>query len=551
VEALDELFRSGHAGAALEKYAAVTHLTVQVYAADGRLVAGPIGPTPLFELCAHGKPSLPGECLRICLERSEVAVTTDDVHGLAVIGAPLTLAGETLGAVVAGYALTTYPTPYQIRRLATDLRLPFTRVWAVIRSQLPLPEHRLHLHAELLGVVGNTLLSEHDRSRQLEESLGRVEAADRAKDEFLATLSHELRTPLTTVLGWARLLRSRDLDAATVARGLETIERSARTQARLINDLLDVSRIITGKLALEVQAVELLPIIEEVLDDVRPIAEAKGLRLASRLDPSVGAVSGDPGRLRQIVENLLSNAVKFTPAGGGVEVHLDAVGGAARIVVSDTGKGIAPGFLPHIFDRFRQADASITKAEGGLGLGLSIVRHLVDLHAGRVSADSAGEGKGATFTVILPLRSQAPEPRAEGAAELHATRPALHGIRVLVVDDDADTRDFLGVALRECGASVTVAASAEEALRALDCSIPDALVCDVGMPGTDGYRLMRRVRGRRPEAGGTVPAVAVTGYVGNEDRESALAAGYQMHLAKPVEPDDLARVVARLVGRAA
>jgi PAS domain S-box-containing protein len=384
-----------------------------------------------------------------------------------------------------------------------------------------------------------------------------AQEANRIKDEFLATLSHELRTPLTAVLGWAKLLRTGQLDSETSARALETIQRNARAQQQIIEDILDVSRIITGKLRLEVNPVELGPVIEAAMESVRPAADAKAIQMETMLDAQTGFVMGDPARLQQVVWNLLSNAVKFTPHGGRIELQLHAVDSHARISVRDTGEGIKAEFLPYVFDRFRQADGSTTRTHGGLGLGLAIVRHLVELHGGTVSAESEGEGLGSTFIITLPLSAQPQESMQEGEAELQLPGQEselehlanLNGLRVLVVDDEADSLEFLSISLTECGAEVRAVSSAAEALSMLEEFRPDVLISDIGMPHEDGYTLMRKVRALGPEHGGAIPAAAVTAYARSEDRMRALLAGFQTHIAKPVEPAELAAVVASLAGR--
>jgi PAS domain S-box-containing protein len=377
-----------------------------------------------------------------------------------------------------------------------------------------------------------------------------AEAANRAKDEFLATLSHELRTPLSPILGWVRLLRAGDLDDTATARGLEVIERNVRAQTQLIEDLLDVSRIITGKLRLEVRPMDLVTVVEAGIEAVRPAADAKGIQIDSRLDPRGSTMVGDPDRLQQVVWNLVSNAVKFTPKDGRVEVELTRVDAHARLRVKDTGKGIPPSFLPHVFDRLRQADSTSTRAHGGLGIGLAIVRHLVELHGGTVAAESGGEGQGASFTVELPVSpvSGAQRHLSDGAAEQEGA-VRLDGVRVMVVDDEADTRDLLSFSLRNYGAEVTALGSASEALAAIQNDKPDVLVSDIGLPGDDGYALIRKVRALDEDRGGRVPAAALTAYAKDEDRHRAIAAGFQAHVPKPVELAELASVVASLAGR--
>lgn len=382
-----------------------------------------------------------------------------------------------------------------------------------------------------------------------------AQAATAAKDKFVAVLSHELRTPLNAMLGWTRMLRTHNLDPAAVARALEVIERNTLLQARLIEDLLDASRIVAGTLSLEMRPVMVAPAVEAAIGAVRAAADARGVRLESQIDVSAGPVLGDPTRLQQIIWNLVSNAIKFTPRGGRVDVSLTRRGSAAEIGVRDTGEGISAEELPDIFDRFGVAHAR-TQSHGGLGLGLSIVRHLVELHGGTVRADSAGSGQGATFTVTLPVTkeyfSDAAEADRTAARDLAAAQlPGLDGVRVLLVDDEADARELMRAILGQCGAQVTVAATARAALEALDRAPFDVLVSDIGMPEDDGYALIRAVRTRDPARGGQIPALALSAYARSEDRAEATSAGYHQHAAKPIEPADLAAAVARLAGRPA
>jgi len=404
--------------------------------------------------------------------------------------------------------------------------------------------------------------AEEERSRATEaERRARMEteAAERAKDEFVATVSHELRTPLNAVLGWVRLLRLGGLDAARTARAIEVIERSASAQAQIVDDLLDVSRIARGDLRLDVRSLELTSVVEAAIEAVRPAAEARQIVLWSDLSPRVGRVAGDPGRLQQVVWNLLSNAIKFTPPGGTVDVRLSQAGERAVIEVRDTGPGIDPAFAPHLFERFRQADSSSTRVHGGLGLGLSIVRQLVEAHGGDVSASSDGPERGSVFTVRLPV-SATPQRRqlvaggtsARAPTPIPAPRPLapLDRLRVLVVDDDDDSLEVLREILEGAGAEVLTARSVRAALESFDGRPPDVLLSDIGMPGEDGHALIRRIRGLPPERGGRVPAAALTAYTQVEDRAAALSAGFQAWLSKPIEPADLTAAVARLAGRA-
>jgi PAS domain S-box-containing protein len=401
-----------------------------------------------------------------------------------------------------------------------------------------------------------------ERSRLLSsEKLARNEAerANRLKDEFLATISHELRNPLNAILGWAHMMRLGKLNAANTERAIETIYRNAKSQTQLVADLLDVSRIISGKLRLDVRTVDLISIVTAAIDSIRPAAEAKSIRLQTMLDPAAGPISGDADRLQQIVWNLLTNAVKFTPKGGRIQVKVQRVNSHVEIVVSDSGIGISKEFLPHVFDRFRQADASITRTHGGLGLGLSIVHQLVDLHGGNVSVQSEGEGKGATFIITLPFVGVVTSPPHETEA-VHPTHsdelvsfeglPSLQGLKVLVVDDEADTRELIEEVLKECGSEVITTSSAADALVAIEQHKPDILISDLGMPDEDGYSLISKIRSLPADQGGLIPAAALTAYARAEDRMRVLRSGFQFHLPKPVDSAELVTVVASLSGRA-
>ncbi len=375
------------------------------------------------------------------------------------------------------------------------------------------------------------------------------QAANRAKDEFLAVMSHELRTPLTAVLGWTQMLRTRRDDAAVREKGLEVIERNARSLAQLIEDVLDVSRILTGKLTLHRNAVELAGVVQAAVEVVRPRAEQKGVAVAVEV-AGVGQVTGDPGRLQQVFWNLLLNAVKFTPAGGRVDVRVERGDSEWRVRVKDTGQGIRAEALPHLFERFWQADGSSTREHGGLGLGLAIVRHLVELHGGAVEAESAGLGQGATFTVRLPVPALLPEPeRAVGSTEGLASTVRLDGVRVLLVEDAEDARELITLLLRERGAEVSVAANAREAMERLAALLPDVLVSDIGLPGENGHALLKRIREWAEARDQWIPAIALTAYAGAEDARRAYRAGFQVHMAKPLEADALVESVARLAAR--
>jgi PAS domain S-box-containing protein len=389
------------------------------------------------------------------------------------------------------------------------------------------------------------------------EARAEAERANRTKDEFLATLSHELRTPLNAVIGWAKILRLGNLRGQELARGLETIERNASVQAQIIDDLLDMSRIISGKVRLEVQAIDLPTVLNESIETLRATAEAKGVRLQVVVDPFAGPISGDPNRLQQVFWNLLSNAIKFTPKGGKVQILLERVNSDVEARVIDTGEGIAAEFLPYVFERFQQGDASTTRRHGGLGLGLAIVKQLVELHGGHVRVQSDGVGQGATFMVSLPLITVYSEPDQERRHPRTAIREnppfpeiSLAKVHVLVVDDEIDSRDLVKRLLEMAGARVSMACSASEAMKRIVAGRPDVLVCDVGMPGEDGYSLIRRLRAREAEQQeGGLPAIALSAYARSEDRTKAIRSGFQNHLAKPVEPAELMAVVSSLAGR--
>jgi PAS domain S-box-containing protein len=398
-----------------------------------------------------------------------------------------------------------------------------------------------------------TQLLERERSARLD-----AERASRLKDDFLATLSHELRTPLNAILGYAQLLRAGSMSQLDQTEAVEVIERNARMQTQIIEDLLDLSRIISGKIRLDVQRVDVASIVTAALDTVRPAAEMKGIKLINVLDPLVGPVKGDPGRLQQVVWNLLNNAIKFTPKGGQVQVAVERVNSHVEIVVSDTGEGIKPEFLPHVFERFMQEDSSRTRRHGGLGIGLSIVKQLVDLHGGSVRAKSPGLGQGSTFIVVLPL-SVTNEDEQDLARRFHPKsllQPVgacesvdLSGVRVLVVDDEPDARQLVALILQTCRAEVVTAGSVDEAIAVLQSARPHVLVSDIGMPDQDGYELIQRIRKLPAVDGGEVPAIALSAFARSEDRRRAMMAGFQMHVAKPVDAAELIAVVGSMAGR--
>lgn len=399
---------------------------------------------------------------------------------------------------------------------------------------------------------------EEERAQLLvREQLARqeIERASRLKDEFLATLSHELRTPLNAIVGYSRMLRSGMVETGKQPRALETIDRSATALTQIVEDVLNVSRIISGKLRLNIQPVDLPTLVQEAVETVRPAADAKHVRVEVSLDPEAAPVSGDADRLQQVVWNLLSNAVKFTPPGGQIRVRVDRANGHMEVVVSDTGIGIKPEFLPHVFERFRQADSGMARQHGGLGLGLAIARHLVELHGGTIRAASAGEGQGATFYLRLPVMAVQPEAmlaerrvrNADTTRDAAASHASLEGIHVLAVDDDRDALTLVDEILESAGARVTTVSSGAEVLDLIERVRPDVLVADIGMPGMDGFEMISRIRHLSDDAASIVPAIALTAYARSEDRVKALEKGFQLHLAKPIDPSELIATVAALV----
>jgi signal transduction histidine kinase/DNA-binding response OmpR family regulator len=480
--------------------------------------------------------------------------TSDVIHSF--LGAPI-LSGST----VVGWL-------YLINKVnAEDFSEADERLAATLATQVAVAYENAMLYSdaqrhasELQLEIAERKQAEEERAQLLiRERAARADAeqANRTKDEFLATLSHELRTPLSAILGWSHLVRSGKLDEPQMSRAFETIERNARSQSQLIDDLLDVSRIITGKLQIEPRPVDLRGVIEAASDGVRPALEAKGIKFEAVMDSEDCIVPGDPNRLQQIFWNLFSNAAKFTPEGGEVRVEVKRTDSAVRVSVSDSGVGITPEFLPYIFDRFRQADGSTTRIHGGLGLGLSIVKHLVQVHQGTVVVESQGKNQGSTFTVDLPLVSgsstQAPEmieeaePNGDGLPSGFSR--ILEGLRILVVDDEVDSRDLVSAILTRCGSEVNCCESASDAIKAIQDWKPDLLVSDIGMPNEDGYSLIKKMRKLKSKRARQTPAVALTAYVTQEDRERALAAGFQMHVPKPIEPTALVMSIVAATGR--
>jgi signal transduction histidine kinase/DNA-binding response OmpR family regulator len=480
--------------------------------------------------------------------------TSDLVH--CFLGAPMLSPGGVRGWVYLLNKQNADDFSEADERLAVTMA---TQVAVAYENAVLYSEAQRHASALQLEITGRKQVEEERTRLLIREQSARAEAeqANRTKDEFLATLSHELRTPLSAILGWSHLVRTGKLDEPQMSRAFETIERNARSQSQLIDDLLDVSRIITGKLQIEPRPVDLCAVIEAAIEVVRPAFEAKEIQVETELDTSACLVPGDANRLQQIFWNLLSNAIKFTPAGGRVRVRTSQDDEQVRVSVSDSGIGITPEFLPYIFDRFRQADGSTTRVHGGLGLGLSIVKHLVQLHEGAVEVESEGKNQGATFTVSLPVTSNASPDELKNAVTSEPEGnglPAgfsalLEGLRILVVDDEADSRDLVTAILTRCGGAVKCCETAAEAIKTFRAWKPDLLVSDIGMPIEDGYALIKKLRKLRLKLAREIPAIALTAYVTDDDRERTLSAGFQMHVAKPIEPEALVKSIAGAVGR--
>jgi signal transduction histidine kinase/ActR/RegA family two-component response regulator len=491
--------------------------------------------------------ALTSEAIRFLTETLSQQPTWSDLPLIVLIsgGSETPANADALAALGIAGNVTLIERPVRAATLLSAIR-------SALRARRRQYDVRNHLAGEERAAAERERLLLSEQSARAE-----AETASRLKDEFLATVSHELRTPLTAVLGWIHILRGGQLDAAAATHALGIIERNAQSQNQLIEDLLDVSRIITGKLRLDVRPVDPAAIIESAIEAILPAAEAKEIRLQKVLDTGVSSISGDPARLQQVIWNLLSNAIKFTPKGGRVHVSLERINSHIEISVTDSGEGIKKDFLPFVFDRFRQADGTSVRRYGGLGLGLAVVRHLIELHGGTVQAASSGEGQGAVFTIKLPLL---PVYRREMKTErLHPaqsdTPPPIEypdnlaGLKVLVVDDEADTLEMIKVLLGQCGAKVTTANSSAEALKALERMRPDVIISDIGMPIEDGFQFMQKVRQLPPEKGGKIPAVALTAYARAEDRLRVLRSGYQMHISKPVELAELVAVVANVGGQ--
>lgn len=536
---------------ALAKYGAVTHLTVALYDVEERIVCGPVPSTPLFALFEeYGyAPGILRECARQCLAQAEnrPAVIVAPSYGLAVVGASLLLEGTIVGAAVAGYALADFSQSSAIASLARQAGIPFRRLWDLARQQQPVPQRRLILHGELLQVLGDTLLRENRRTRQYEdlalqhqETAARLETEMAAKDEFLAVVSHELRTPLTPILGWVRILKEAGDRPDHRRKAVDSIERNALLQIKLVDDLLDLNRVIRDNVPLDIGIHDLSTLLRSALDTVQETASGKKIdvEFVDATEPMI--VEGDAGRLQQVFANLLSNALKFTPSNGRVRVNATRHGTNAVVAISDSGEGIAPQFLPHIFEMFRQQEEGTRRRHAGLGIGLAVVKRLVEMHQGRIEITSGGVGMGTEATIRLPLISPA---RHSGASAARSEQPKPHpfyDLTILLVEDTEDSLDATRIMLEVLGADVLVARDGLEALDVMATTRPDLVLCDLRMPRMDGFEFLRELS--RIQGKDHPPVVAVSGLASKADHQRTQAAGFDGHLDKPF--DDTALVSA-------
>ena len=531
-----DLFGSDLWTPALDKYAEATGLSVELFGVDERVVLGSKHLTPLIALFReYGyDPGLFADCARRCLSQTidRPAVAVAELNGLAVVGTSLMLEGAIVGAAVAGYALAYFSQVPTVQRWAKAARVPFDRLWNIARRQPPVPERRLLLHGELHQVLGDALLRENYRTRQYEDAVVQLQAASAAKDEFLAVVSHELRTPLAPILGWAGVLKKNE-SPEQVHRAAEAIERNVLLESRMVDDLLDVNRIAYGTIRLDLEILEVPACVRGAWETVALDIEKKALHVdfAGAGEPLF--VEGDAGRLQQIFRNILSNAVKFTPSGGSIRVTLGREAGNALVVVADTGKGIAPEFLPFVFDIFRQQEQGTRREHEGLGIGLSLVKKLTELHKGTVSVASAGSGRGTEVTVRLPLVAETPDADAAAPAGAEPGTASLAGLRVLVVEDSEDARESLRALLQLLGVEVSVARDGREALDMMRGARPDLVLCDLLMPRMDGFEFIRELEGGSLLA--HPPVIAVSGLESDASRQRTQEAGFDGHLKKPFD----------------
>ncbi len=528
---------------ALEKFAEATGLAVELFGAHAKLEQGPVGSSALVKLflqCGF-EPGLFAECARRCLQQTgeRPAIAVAEAHGLTVVGTSLMLEGRVVGAAIAGYALAGFAQVASVQRWAASAAVPFDLLWDIVRQQAPVPERRLVLHGELLQVLGDALLREHDRTRQYELTVAKLEAVAAARDEFLAVVSHELRSPLAPILGWAGVLKN-DQSPDLVRRAAEAIERNVLLQARMVDDLLDMNLSERGMIKLTPVILDLGACMRAVLESTSPDIEHKGVRLEFIDAREPLFIDADSARLQQIFSNIVSNAVKFTAAGGEIRVVITRQAGDAKVVVTDTGVGISPGFLPFVFDMFRQQESGTQRGYQGLGIGLALVKRLTELQKGTVAVASAGSGRGTEVTIRFPI-VRAPDIHEPVAGTTQRAPAALAGLSILLVDDMEDARDTMQALLQHLGATVSVAADGSAGLDMVRKASPDLVLCDLRMPRMDGYEFIRELR--RGALPAQPPVVALTALASNADRERTREAGFNGHLNKPCDEAALVAAV--------